>query len=367
MNLKDKLKNVKNPHAGRKEPLWTGPDGSGDTGGVTQGLLSRFLCCRERFRLLVVEGIKPKEGFSSRMEFGNFWHTAEQALADGGLDPERQVKAYAKTLASQFPFQREDIDHWYRMTLQLFPRYVDYWRRHPDVKNRTPLLEEYPFDVPYQLPSGRKVRLRGKWDSVDLVDKGIWLQENKTKSTINQQALYNQLSSGFDLQTMLYLVALIEWINEQCQDDPGMAEQFSAPVRGVRYNVIRRPAHKSVESAMKKFGDDEEAGRLDEWFLRLRVEIKPKDLERFRRESLDPILEQLWDWWGWVSKTQRSDPFSGISLSTKVTTHPNTLHFRMPHGIYNPLLEGAPTDYDRLVDRNDMTGMERVEVLFPEL
>ncbi len=35
-----------------REPVWKGPE----VDGVTQSLLSRYLTCKERFRLLVIEG-----------------------------------------------------------------------------------------------------------------------------------------------------------------------------------------------------------------------------------------------------------------------------------------------------------------------
>ena len=68
------------------------------------------------------------------------------------------------------------------------------------------MLQEQVCDVPYNLPSGRVVRLRGKFDSVDLIDGGIYLQENKTKGDIDKIQVERQLS--FDLQTLMYSVAL---------------------------------------------------------------------------------------------------------------------------------------------------------------
>jgi hypothetical protein len=365
--LSDKLKSVVNPHAARKEPLWTGPNGAGPTGGVTQDLLSRFLCCRERFRMLVVEGVKPKDGFNSRTEYGSMWHCCEQSLAEGkdpnnNTDQWSRLNAYTRDLGRRFPFQRDDINHWHGLTKEFFPRYVEYWRQHPDVQDRTPLLQEYSFDVEYTLPSGRKVRLRGKWDSVDLIDGGVYLQENKTKSTIKYEVLYNQLASGFDLQTMLYLVALRKWAHSHPLRDEARARAagYAVPLKGVRYNVVRRPAHRTVQSALKKFTEDEADNRIGEWFLRFRVEITTKDIERFQRECLDPLLEQLYDWWECITGCSAECAYQYCNR------HKST-HFRTPYGIYNPLLEGAPTDLDRLVDRNDMTGLERVQVLYPEL
>jgi hypothetical protein len=158
------------------------------------------------------------------MEYGNMWHVCEEAFAatpptdsrefsDGDYQSwESALKGYARELSRQYPSDREEIDKWYNVCRMQFPLYVRHWQEHPDVLARTPLLQEEAFDVPYCLPSGRTVRLRGKWDSVDLVEKGtnqgVWLMENKTKGDIDETALQEQVS--WDLQVMLYITALRE-------------------------------------------------------------------------------------------------------------------------------------------------------------
>jgi hypothetical protein len=372
--LGDKLKGLKNPHAARKEPLWTGPNGEGSNGGVTQGLLARFLTCRERTRLMLVEGIKHKEGFNARIEYGSMWHVCEEALAAevekfgeqvGTTLGDDNLLEYCQQLRKRFPFSQEEIAHWRGMCREFFPLYVEHWRNHPDVLERTPLLQEYMFDVPYQLPSGRTVRLRGKWDSVDLIGSGkgagIFLQENKTKSTIKQEALLAELGSGFELQTMFYLTALDEAKTtaefEQGDDVQRLLE--TAPLSGVRYNVIRRPAHKTAESALKKFHEDADNNRLGEWFARFKVVVRPADIERFRRQCLDPVLENLCDWWECLTRCSSDNPYE------RCRKHGSTL-WRTPY-FYNPLSEGAPTDLDHYVDGGNMAGLDRVDVLYPEL
>ena len=226
----------------KKGPVWEGPSGDGPNGGISYSTLSRFLCCRERFRLLVVEGLRPAPAFNHKIEYGQMWHVCEQGLAEakGTLidgqtyQPFLRLNLYASILCKKYRMQQEQIDHWYNVCKTQFPLYVDYWSEHPDVTERTPLLQEQVFDVPYQLPSGRTVRLRGKWDSVDLIGKGlcekckeskagprvmcplcyggkgqgIYLQENKTKGDIREGQLKRQLS--FDLQSLFYIIALQE-------------------------------------------------------------------------------------------------------------------------------------------------------------
>lgn len=390
----------------RTDPVWVGPESTADNGGITFSLLSRFLVCRERFRLLVVDGLKPKDTFNHRLEYGNMWHICEEAHAKSPrVDDEREpgdndaiatgwvsgtLRAYAEFLCKKYPLQQDEIDKWYNVCKVQFPLYTMHWSLHPDVQHRTPLLQEHSFRVGYTLPSGRMVQLRGKWDSVDMIGgkctcgadrtgpsaeahdedclgkkPGIWLQENKTKGDISPDRMRRQLR--YDLQTMLYLVALVEAENTGCSRiDDGL----KTDILGVRYNVIRRPlsggkgtivrhkatANKAEESKASFFQRLATYIRNepDTYFMRWNVEISQHDVRKFRKECLDPILEQLCDWWEGV-KLYPKEPFI------------NRQNFRMPYGVYNPLLEGNSTDLDNYLDSGSTVGLENSTNLFPEL
>jgi hypothetical protein len=69
-------------------------------------------------------------------------------------------------------------------------------------------------------------------------ESGIYLFDNKTKGEIEPEELKRQLH--FDMQTMIYLVALIE--KSRDDDWPNQGKSlYKMPIKGVRYNVIRRP------------------------------------------------------------------------------------------------------------------------------
>ena len=381
-------------------PVWAGPAGNGPQGGVTQSLLGRYLSDGERFRLKVMGGWTTTDRFDPKREFGNLWHACEEALASernhfgevvGTTLWEDNLRTYMEGMLTRYPLDREAVVHWAGLAGALFPQYVRHWAKHPDVLNRTPLLQEQAFDVPYRLPSGRVVRLRGKWDAVDLIDGAVWVQENKTKSTIDGVKIGRQCS--FDLQSMFYLVALSE--KPSC-DLPrtghyrhgggtgrgnvvmgGGAPPGEYPIAGVRYNVVRRPAHKTVESAMKKFGEDSRNGRIGEWFARWQVTVGPEDVARFRRVCLDPILENLLDdyeWWEdrytYLARCTgptgaRADQFSHEVRHHKFPHHARR-HFRTPY-FYNPIAEGGAGDLDALMDQGSQAGLVRATDLFPEL
>lgn len=333
----------------------------------------------------VIEGWKPEEQFNHRIEFGQMWHACEEALAAGiGSRPGgwgADLREYCDDLCNRFPLSQEQIRHWEDVVRVTFPLYVEHWKAHPDVVTRTPLLQEKVFDVPYRLPSDRTVRLRGKWDAVDLVGKGkaaaVYLQENKTKGDIDPIALRRQLT--FDLQTMLYVVALTEdWKNiGQVRSAMFGTGPGNAQVAGVRYNVIRRPLsggkgsivrHKPSKS--NPAGESREAfysrvaeyikAEPDHFFMRWRVEVGPHDVARFRTECLDPILEAVCNWYAVVTNR----PVTG-HLQDCLVGYGH--QWRHPFGCTNTIDEYGHSDLDEFLDTGSTVGLRRVETLFGEL
>src|SRR5271165_697411 len=105
-----------------KTPLWTGPEDNGPNGGITYSSLCRFLNCKERFRLHMVEGLRPIDDFNHYLEFGNLWHDAERNHA-AGENWELPLLDYAKKLAKKYPLSQEKVDHWYRVVKVTFREY----------------------------------------------------------------------------------------------------------------------------------------------------------------------------------------------------------------------------------------------------
>ena len=335
-------------------------------------MLVRFLSCRERFRLKYVLGLELPDKWNRNLGYGNMWHVCEESLA-AGKDYGSGLQKHGVAMMEQYPFQREEIEKWWNVCLVQFPEYVRYWSEHPDVQNRTPLMQEQVFDVPYTLPSGRVVRLRGKFDSVDLIDGDIYLQENKTRGDIDKLQVERQLS--FDLQTMLYGVALLHDLEDRTDWD-------GYPFKGARYNVVRRPLSGGVgsikphasKSTKTKVIPAETADEFYErlrrdyiaadpvyWFFRVRAEISTKDIQVFRDTCLDPLLEQLCCWYEEVTGTQKL----GVYLQPLYDTPP--MNYRTPFGVWSALEEGGATEYDSFLENGSEAGLRRVENLFTEL
>lgn len=336
-----------------KPPVWKGPEED----GVTQSMLNGFLSCRERFRLKVVEGLQETDTFRKALEFGNMWHLCEETYgATGSFDETHaDLLAYCGQLASRYPTSQVDIDKWYRVCKLQFVEYLKYWDAHPMQGKVESILQEEVFCLPYDLPSGRTVKLKGKWDEIIKVGNSTYLKENKTKGDIREEQIKNQLH--FDKQTGIYMVAM---------------EIAGYKPQGVLYNVVRRPLsggrgsirpHKETKNkpaeTMEAYYErlrviiEEEP---EHYFMRWQVEIGKHDLANFQKRFLNPILEQLCDWWHWVSSTEgRIDPFQ------------ESLHWQTPYGGYNSLADGGTTDLDEYLKTGSKVGLQRVETLFPEL
>jgi hypothetical protein len=397
---------------GERPPLWDGPCSDTPLGGITYSLLSRFLCCRERFRLMVVEGLSRPQEFNHRIEYGSMWHLCEESLLASQADhrPYRMggknvwdapLQRYCHSLCRKYRTQQEQVDHWYNVCRVAFPLYVHYWgtdhhRAQASPQQELTLLQECKFSVPYELPDGteRVVYLRGKWDAVALIENGphagLWLRETKTKGDIRENQIRRQLS--FDLQTMLYLVALTESIRI---DGPLTAPTDSEEaakghtIRGVLYNVSRRPLSggKGTIVRHKARGHTPEESKEsyyarvasyienapEEYFMRWRVGISLSDIDRFKRECLSPILSQLCDWWEWITvyAPRHKVPSTGTPSQTSTDGGPfspaSSLHWRHPYGVYNALDEGGVTDFDDDLATGSDVGLDRVDTLFPEL
>lgn len=340
-------------------PVWKGPEED----GVTYSLLARFLQCPRRFQTYAIRGLRPRTTYNHKVLYGTFWHACEEYHALG-KDWEEMLFNLSRYACMQNPMDTQDIDRWYRVCRVQFPIYLRYWGDYDARGGFKAVEREKVFDVKYHSPSGRVFRLRGRRDGVYLRDGGErWLFETKTKGDVDEGALRSQLT--FDLQTMMYLVAL-------------RAE--GTPAAGVYYNVVRRPLsggrgtivrHKARGSKPEETwesyqdrlravidGTGEDSPGPSNFFFRWVIPVTDGDILAFEVECLNPVLERLHHWY--LSAT-------GGKLKDSSPVPPWCLHWRMPYGVNLPLLEGGVTDYDEYLRTGSTVGLDRVTDLFTEL
>lgn len=347
----------------RKEVFWKGPTED----GITQSLLNKFLTCPERFRLHTIEGLAPTPTFNKNLEYGNMWHICEEFYA-GNKDWEQPLREYAQTLLQKYPLQQEEVSKWYRVCKVQFPAYCEFWKHHKQEKQRSPIYQEVSFAVDYTTPRGNTVKMRGKWDQVDSIGKEVWLKENKTKGDIDEMRIQRQLS--FDIQTMFYIVALQTHFQTE-------KPELASKIRGVRYNVIRRPlsggkgsirqhqptksnpAGETLDEFYERLRKDYIDAEPEYWFMRWECPVHLSEIEKYKTEFLNPIFDRLCAWYDSVKEAFlfEKSPFALDS----------SLHYRMPFGIYNPLAEAGFTDVDEFLLTGSTSGMAPLETLFPEL
>jgi len=147
------------------------------------------------------------------------------------------------------------------------------------------------------------------------------------------------------------------------------------PLRGCRFNVIRRPfsggkgAIKRKEATKNHPAEtkDEFYARLandyfraepEYWFQRWKSEVHPTDVVRFRKECLDPILEAICNWYDYSVGGERweENVYLGYGWS-----------WRHPYGVRNSVDEGYGSDVDGYITDGSTVGLQRVDDLFPEL
>jgi len=337
----------------KQEPLWEGPQSKGKNGGITQSMLARYLVCKERFRLYAIEGLRPNHGFNSRLVYGDLWHLTTEAHCRGD-DWKLWLTRKCEKLKEEYRFNQEEIQRWYRSISIQFPTFLAYC----NLKQQDFISQEETFRVNYVLPDGRQVYLRGKFDGITKDKNGkVWLQEYKTKSQIDKNAITDQLK--FDLQTMLYLTAL------HCHSNP----EYNY-AKGVDYYVVKRPfsggkgsirQHKPTKKNPMGETVDEFYQRLktdyiekdpQDWFAAWSFYVTTKDVQDFCDTFLDPCLMELCDWYDLQTK--------------KRSVKSGAYHYRTPY-IYNALKDGNPTEYDSYLQTGNELGLTRTDTLFTEL
>jgi hypothetical protein len=352
-----------------QDPAWKGPYQD----GITQSLLCNFLVCRERFRLLTIDGLKEDSGFNHAIEYGSMWHECEEALL-ARKSWQKALKAYVNYLGKHYPEAVKEIAKWYEVCKVQFPIYQDFYRRDKDTRNLEPLLQEYAFRVPYVLPSGRTILLRGKFDGVFKLGKSLYLLEHKSKGKIDEGGITGTVKQN--LQVLFYLIALSESRNTL----PQVSAHQSLPLYGVLYNVIRRPLSdhyairqrksESLKAFYQRLGESI-AEDPKHYFKRWKVRIPASKIAKFKEQTLHPILEQLCDWWEFVTSGDAWRIPTGVDCTLNPALQPNLpgggLHYQASFGVYNSLGTGFRGDYFDFLTTGYTGNLTFVDSLFPEL
>jgi hypothetical protein len=307
--------------------------------GLSYSLLSKFVVCRERFRLRTVEGLVNTDNKSS-MDFGTIFHRALELSAQGvstsrilaGIRKQTKEKSFDPVLC--------------RIAAVMIPQYKEFWKH--ELNTIQYFETEQVFDFAYTSSLKVPIRLRGRRDEGFKKDGKIWLQENKTKGQIQEDQIVQTL--GYMLQPMLYLLSFKN-------DHPGL------PLGGILYNVIRKPQlvrgkKESENDFIKRIISDIE-DRPEHYFKMFEVGIDDHHLEQWRIRYFDPIISQVILWW----ESIKHDPFNPWVGKDGL---PNPHHSIRPFGIFDSMSQGIGDYFGRIVQGHDV-GLVRDVNCFREL
>jgi len=274
--------------------------------GVTQSFLSTWSACPEQARLRYVQGWTERR-VSEPLEFGNLFHFVLSELYHGKrkLPDAARINTNMDTWYDEWCRDRkvvssteeETMSKVFALARPTLAGYVDRWAG--DWTGRYKLgcdvvrpvkwiATEQVFRVPFVFPDEKVVHLTGMFDGVfEDAKGGVWLLETKTKSRIDEDGL--SASLPFDRQVCLYLWAL--------------RQKYGKQVRGVLYNVVRRPGNRLGKT--EKLAAFESRIATDirsklgtgHHFIRWEVRMSAKELNAWDASYLTPALHDVRAWW----------------------------------------------------------------------
>tara|TARA_R110002020_G_scaffold115383_2_gene265299 strand:+ start:65 stop:1075 length:1011 start_codon:yes stop_codon:yes gene_type:complete len=305
--------------------------------GVTYSFLDEWLLDREQARLSYVEGWSSK-GLAVPLDFGLAFHDCLEWVAKGRSPKTIHKKVIAPYLEKRLggknklrPDEVIKLTELLRSVEVVFQEYASYWEKYD--ADMQYIYQEKSFKVDHTLPSGKDMPLRGRWDAVYKENGKIWLMENKTKGQIDEEGILASLP--FDLQTMLYVHTLQEHLGQK--------------VEGVLYNVIRRPGlRRRKTEQIGEFIDriqDDVVKRPQHYFMRWRVEFLSEDIKTWVSKSLNPILEQVMQWW----ESIQNNPFEPWD---------SPLHYQNPTALFTRY---GRSRYFDLITKNTSVGLYQRE------
>lgn len=256
--------------------------------GVTQGLLSMFMRCREETALWM-RGLEPLRT-SQGLQFGTLAHIVLETIYGkkraeppgreevfNALETARTM--YLKERGGRLSAEEEGfIEINLAMLEAVMPHYFTYYKK-DFVKVKWAELEK-KFVTPSPVEG---VMMTGRRDGAYWVGKELWLRENKTKGRIEEDVLSDTLA--FDFQNSFYTYAL--------------AKEYKVWPKGVLYDIIRRPGEKQKQGESLKSLRERVEERVKKepefYFVRYEVSIPKAEQDRFTRE-LHVIIQEFKKW-----------------------------------------------------------------------
>lgn len=240
--------------------------------GITQSMLSTFLTCREKSRLILNRFQALGADYYSFYRgdlihsFLEEWYTLEPADKPNYTVTDVLDFCYEWLVKNNRLEETDELHAIYDTSLLLMEYYVKFWEER-DSHFKWIALEKV-FDVMW-----KGYRLRGKIDGIVEINGGIFIVETKSKAQIDEDGILDALA--FDFQNLFYLTVLNECLGINA--------------RGVIYNIIRWP------SLRKKKLDEDLPARIPHYYKRFQVSYTSSGVQRFKAELHSKLMDfDLW-------------------------------------------------------------------------
>lgn len=256
--------------------------------GVTQGLLSMFMRCREETAIWM-RGLEPVRT-SQGLQFGTLAHVVlETIYGKKRTEPPSRGEVFKALEKARITYFEERggrlsaeeegyMESNLAMLEAVMPHYFTYYKK-DFLKVKWAELEK-KFVIPSPVEG---VHMTGRRDGAYWLGKELWLRENKTKGRIEEDVLSDTLA--FDFQNSFYIYAL--------------AQEYKVWPKGVLYDIIRRPGEKQkVGESLPAYSRriEERVKKEPEfYFIRYEVSIPKTEHTRFVGE-LESIIREFKAW-----------------------------------------------------------------------
>jgi hypothetical protein len=325
--------------------------------GVSQSLLQKFVICKDRYHKKAVLGLKPTDR-KEAMEYGTIFHK----LIEEGAKMQKYSRLIMTQIMNEY-MQSKKLNSpesllLCKIAIEQYDKYKQWEANKPKYHY---IAQEPVFAEPFVVPATRfnpcpeisinipriEVLLRGRIDEVIEINGELWLQENKTKSRIDLAVLQDTIPEN--IQVMFYAVAA--------------SIKYGRPVKGVIYNVIRKPGQRQRQKEsdadfLKRIASEIE-DQPSYYFYRLAYQFTPGAIEKWEREELIPLLYSLYIWWKSIEKNP-TKPWMDEEGNV------NPFHGRRSFGIYDPMSNGKGEYFDLLI-YGRMDGLIVDHEMFTEL
>jgi len=257
--------------------------------GVSQTLLSTWMECREKVRIKYVKGLKPdsKRAFIQGSSYHDMLEYVYTKIMLGEITgpkgAKRVVLDHIENLEkkeAKVGRMSEELQQSFDFGSVLIPAYFRHYKNDFNILWRD--VEE-EFSIPIKMADGTIIPLKGKTDGGFMMKKeSYYVLESKFKAFWGKD--YSDLVI-LDLQVATYTAAMMH---------------KGHPVKGCRYNLVRKPALRRGKTETRRAFIDRVAADIEKrpetYFERHDVPFDKSELDANWRR-VNHMVRSFYDWW----------------------------------------------------------------------